>query len=317
MRRVWPSSKTNNSQRSITSERTSTRSLVPFTRAVSPACFPVCSPHFVDLGLERDAFLYVTDFMEEQEDSSDFERIPANGEEPSRRQPEPRSSGPGEPGAGEPQGGTTSGGRIAKNRRAARSASSGRWRVGKKPRRNGSAVSGSARSGGQAPAGEFEDGTRRWRGRRGRRKGFRPSPAGQQAATGTAQLRRPGSRIAVPQQTAPAAEIETEDKPVRLPIAFSLPGESLSKYGGQSLRGRPPRRRKLVPRCPSPSRLSHKPSTLIEDTHWDGAARVCYPANPFLATETPQARAQFPLMARQPYPQSNPSTQRRPRLPQG
>ncbi len=34
---------------------------------------------FVDLGLERDAFLYVTDFMEEQEDSADFERIPANG----------------------------------------------------------------------------------------------------------------------------------------------------------------------------------------------------------------------------------------------
>ena len=39
---------------------------------------------FVDLGLERDAFLYVTDFMEEQEDSSDFERIPANGEEAGR-----------------------------------------------------------------------------------------------------------------------------------------------------------------------------------------------------------------------------------------
>ena len=30
---------------------------------------------FVDLGLERDAFLYVTDFLEEQEDSADFERI--------------------------------------------------------------------------------------------------------------------------------------------------------------------------------------------------------------------------------------------------
>ena len=29
---------------------------------------------FVDLGLERDAFLYVTDFMEEQEDSADFDR---------------------------------------------------------------------------------------------------------------------------------------------------------------------------------------------------------------------------------------------------
>ncbi len=31
-----------------------------------------------------------------------------------------------------------------------------------------------AGSASQAPAGEFEDGTRRWRGRRGRRKGFRP-----------------------------------------------------------------------------------------------------------------------------------------------
>src|SRR5712672_3765525 len=40
---------------------------------------------FVDLGLERDAFLYVTDFMEEQEDSSDFERIPGNGEDAGRQ----------------------------------------------------------------------------------------------------------------------------------------------------------------------------------------------------------------------------------------
>src|SRR5450432_1554418 len=31
---------------------------------------------FVDVGLERDAFLYVTDFLEEQEDSADFEKIP-------------------------------------------------------------------------------------------------------------------------------------------------------------------------------------------------------------------------------------------------
>src|SRR5580704_15132338 len=29
---------------------------------------------FVDIGLERDAFLYVTDFLEEQEDSGEFER---------------------------------------------------------------------------------------------------------------------------------------------------------------------------------------------------------------------------------------------------
>ena len=30
---------------------------------------------FVDLGLERDAFLYVTDFLEEQEDSEDFTEV--------------------------------------------------------------------------------------------------------------------------------------------------------------------------------------------------------------------------------------------------
>ena len=45
---------------------------------------------FVDLGLERDAFLYVTDFMEEQEDSSDFERIPGNGEAPQGRESQNR-----------------------------------------------------------------------------------------------------------------------------------------------------------------------------------------------------------------------------------
>src|ERR1700759_4255785 len=40
---------------------------------------------FVDIGLERDAFLYVTDFMEEQEDSSEFERI-SNGNGSGRRE---------------------------------------------------------------------------------------------------------------------------------------------------------------------------------------------------------------------------------------
>lgn len=35
---------------------------------------------FVDVGLERDAFLYVTDFLEEQEDSADFERVDPAGQ---------------------------------------------------------------------------------------------------------------------------------------------------------------------------------------------------------------------------------------------
>ncbi|MGA8161501.1 MAG: ribonuclease, partial [Acidobacteriaceae bacterium] len=37
---------------------------------------------FVDVGLERDAFLYVTDFLEEQEESEEYERVDAgNGRE--------------------------------------------------------------------------------------------------------------------------------------------------------------------------------------------------------------------------------------------
>ena len=38
---------------------------------------------FVDVGLERDAFLYVTDFLEEQEDGADFESA-GNGQSPRR-----------------------------------------------------------------------------------------------------------------------------------------------------------------------------------------------------------------------------------------
>src|ERR1700753_992165 len=49
---------------------------------------------FVDLGLERDAFLYVTDFLEEQGDAADFEGIgspaPAREREPRREAQPPR-----------------------------------------------------------------------------------------------------------------------------------------------------------------------------------------------------------------------------------
>ncbi len=40
---------------------------------------------FVDVGLERDAFLYVTDFLEEQEDGADFESASGSGQRPAAR----------------------------------------------------------------------------------------------------------------------------------------------------------------------------------------------------------------------------------------
>src|ERR1700761_4036381 len=94
---------------------------------------------FVDLGLERDAFLYVTDFLEEQEDSADFERI--GGGSPQR---EPRREA--QPVQEEVEG------------------SEELHTSGRGPDQD---------SGEQAP-----EGTRRWRGRRGRRgRDGRPQPS--------------------------------------------------------------------------------------------------------------------------------------------
>ena len=42
---------------------------------------------FVDIGLERDAFLYVTDFLEEQEDQEDFEQVPRTHAEAQQMRP--------------------------------------------------------------------------------------------------------------------------------------------------------------------------------------------------------------------------------------
>src|SRR6201995_2384133 len=51
---------------------------------------------FVDIGLERDAFLYITDFMEEQGDSADFESESSrNGRGERRERSDGRGGGAG------------------------------------------------------------------------------------------------------------------------------------------------------------------------------------------------------------------------------
>jgi ribonuclease E len=202
---------------------------------------------FVDLGLERDAFLYVTDFMEEQEDSSDFERIPANGR-------------PDEGQAREPQA------RENREPRQPRAASGVEEEA---PRRNGVPAGSGGSAAGQGPAGEFEDGTRRWRGRRGRRKGFRPPQGGQAAHEHAA----PARTDAPPRSEAPFVEpaLPVEAGP-RSSVAFSLPGESLSKYGGHSAAA--PATQPVDSRAPQQRAnvVIAKPSTLIETPlAWDGA----------------------------------------------
>jgi len=105
---------------------------------------------FVDVGLERDAFLYVTDFLEEQEDGEEFES--ANG-------------------GGQRQG--RDGGREGGQAREARP---------RQPQSEPQAEIRTERAGeGTADDSDSPSGTRRGRGRRGRKRGFRPR--GQQDET--------------------------------------------------------------------------------------------------------------------------------------
>ncbi|WP_263378635.1 Rne/Rng family ribonuclease [Granulicella paludicola] len=124
---------------------------------------PGMQSSFVDIGLERDAFLYITDFMEEAGESADFEGASRSGGE--KRE----SSGEKREGGGE---------RRDRNDR-------GRGRRDERPR-NAQAeatpiavpVEDELLSADRAPEGEEigegapgADGSRRWRGRRGRRRG--------------------------------------------------------------------------------------------------------------------------------------------------
>ena len=211
---------------------------------------------FVDLGLERDAFLYVTDFMEEQEDSADFEKVPTgNGGGSGGRSREGQA--PREAQAG----------REPREPRPSRTSDStendGAFRLQRRTTQRLSTPNGS----GEAAAGdEDQQGTRRWRGRRGRRRGGRPREAGQAQAqprtssdltsgieeveveTGptvyeetvahgggqaafaeapTTSYGSPARHSSPDRETAPAARAAAASTPI------VLPGESLSRYGSK------------------------------------------------------------------------------------
>ena len=137
---------------------------------------PGMQSSFVDVGLERDAFLYVTDFMEEQGESADFESASQAGGRRERGQ----ERGPDrnqENGSAEPVAERTA------DRQGSRDGSRGRSRnrQGQGDRNQAprpepvvaapvpSEVVADAGDAGEGAPGA--DGSRRWRGRRGRRRG--------------------------------------------------------------------------------------------------------------------------------------------------
>jgi ribonuclease E len=133
---------------------------------------PGMQSSFVDIGLERDAFLYVTDFMEEAGDSADFDS--ADG---GRKQQKPREAST--EATSEPRPERTEG-------RGDRDGGRGRGRRDRNERRPAAAPAAETDSTtsfdepiapaptediGTVDAGEDRGGSRRWRGRRGRRRG--------------------------------------------------------------------------------------------------------------------------------------------------
>ena len=255
---------------------------------------------FVDLGLERDAFLYVTDFMEleDNEDAEELEKAASSGAAQPPR--EVRHTG-----------GAARTDAPAETRTASRT--EGRppqrdQRSGRPPREPrvveesaaepmttaapGSAVAGAQDQSEADRDGGSESGGRRWRGRRHRR-GARGSAAAEGAP-------EPGQALeitAVPHEEVeiapdiqasgfhpsdapaprswPAPSLHPPRSAQPAPAAFVLPGESLSKYGAAP--ADESAKAALAPASPAPvsSASSFKPSTLIESPIlWDGSGML-------------------------------------------
>jgi Rne/Rng family ribonuclease len=223
---------------------------------------------FVDLGLERDAFLYVTDFveLEDQEDTEELERAASSGAAQPPR--EVRRSSDQAPRSGRerqrPERGVEE-----RQERSAESAA---------PEMTASA-SGSE----EAPiVPELEQasqegggqGGRRWRGRRhrrGRGQGgaaeSRGASHGQPVGEAAPELDSEEEEVVSEIEAAEAFEEAPTARAVHAPAPFVLPGESLSKYGGTPVA----ETAKPAATAPAPVVRSSKPSTLVEaPLDWDG-----------------------------------------------
>ena len=152
---------------------------------------PGMQSSFVEIGLERDAFLYITDFMEEAPDSEEFDTTPA-GDRAARAPRLGNGEQSGDAG-GRGESGGRGGERGGRGRRGGRDRDRDRNQDRGNERPAGSDAAPIQQDGGRGEAGindadgaaprEFNegpetgegaagaDGSRRWRGRRGRRRG--------------------------------------------------------------------------------------------------------------------------------------------------
>jgi len=237
---------------------------------------------FVDLGLERDAFLYITDFieLEDQEETDELERAAATAQAPREvRHP----SGTTRNGDRQDEHGLRQG-HKAESKQDTRQERQIADRIPVEEAEPAAAAASAPTSPGEieAPPEPGEAGTRRWRGRRRRRSGrAQGAPVGApveieplaEAAAETDDVESSGKFELAPQiQAAEAFEAPPAPAPRghQAPTPFVLPGESLSKYGGApAAESAAPAQAPAAPPRPAPT---YKPSTLIEaPIEWDGS----------------------------------------------
>ena len=248
---------------------------------------------FVDLGLERDAFLYVTDFLEleDQEDNDEVERAAvAGGNQPIKevRHAAPTQERPAREKQDRPE-------RQDKPERQDRNGQQRRQAaepvIEVEPVETATVPAQQADGQGE----DAEGGGKRWRGRRRRRGGRGPAQAGSdpveteasaetylepnalteagpqdepqaEREPATPQSRPSDFRSPEPRQSESRFSQSRSSQPEHEAQPFVLPGESLSKYGGEPAAA--PARQSAPARHASTS----KPSTLIEaPLAWDGS----------------------------------------------
>jgi Rne/Rng family ribonuclease len=208
---------------------------------------------FVDIGLERDAFLYVTDFLE-LEDEEETDELEKAASSPNQQLREVRQGGNGQRGE-----------RPSREQRPAE------IEVEDGEAHFAAPQAHAASDHKQDEHATDEQGAKRWRGRRRRRggRGGYGSQAPQRETEGRVEG-HPEEAVAEPAARETHTAATQAPRSDRAPAAFVLPGESLRKYGGAPADETP----KSAPEAAAPSRpmVTSKPSTLIEaPIAWDGS----------------------------------------------
>src|SRR5579871_1768720 len=185
---------------------------------------------FVDVGLERDAFLYVTDFMEleDQEETDELEKAARSGGNQAPR--EVRHTN------GQDRGGHDRGQRGGRPEQRQDRESQPTIQITSEDSEGEFAPP--AETAENDSASSDEQGAKRWRGRRRRRGGrggsnvaAAPTESQEFLETHVNEASEPESEGTEDVQAPPARNARPEP-PQRTPEPFVLPGESLRKYGG-------------------------------------------------------------------------------------